>query len=1721
MSAAKGSAVPLVSSVLLELTKLGIAQPQIIFKNVTLSSSKYVTVREEEGGAPKSVAVADTTTKNMLRLPIKVDSAIMNPVSKVVAVRVGGALQITNLEMKVTMKQATLNEPVVFWKWLDTKTVAIVTAQSVYHWSAEGTTEPAKVFDRTPCETPVQIINYRASADQKWLILGGITQSPTGQVQGHLQVYSVDMKTSQPPMDAHAATFALVNIDGRDKPSNLFCFTRVTPAGPRLNIMEVGVPKEQAFTQSASIQLADGDFPLALIPDNKHGSLFLLTKGGVLSVFEIQSGVCLFTEKVGQAMFFASVEFDGDKGGIVAVDQRGAVHHFALNEATVVNYVCSVLNNYELGINMAKRYSLPGAEGLFKQQFQRLMSQGQYDQAMQLAATSPNDVLRNSETIAALKQVNGGQALLQYFQFILKTGKLNAVESIELTKPVLMKQGAAGLEHIKEWLRNNKLEPSEELGNELKSFDINLALSVYLRAKVPEKVIGCFLSLAATEPSDEKAQEHLNNILEYSKRVSFQPEYSTLVSQLLRVNKDRAKDFALLLINHEGGPKLDTAPTVDMFYRAGDVKNATNLLLHYLKKRGDQAEDAALQTRLFEMNLMADPRIADALFDMEDCRLTHFDRLRIARLCENAMLLQRALEFYTDIVDIKRVLGNTHALDPAFLLEFFGRMEPAVALDCLNDMLKFNMQQNIRLVVEVAKKWNDYLGADNLVKMFESFQSYNGLFFYLGSFVNETDSTSVVFKYIQAATKLNQIKEVERVCRENNHYDPKEVKEFLLQQNLRDPRPLIHVCDRFDFVDELTAYLYNNQFNNFIEAYVQRMNLKAAPPVIGALLDLNAPDDQIRKILESVRPPGDDDTFIENLVEQVEKRNRLKLLRNWLEGRASEGSTDPHLYNGLAKIYVDVNNNPKNFLETNKLYQSKVVGKYCESRDPHLAFIAYKRAWGECDAELIDVTNKNGFFKDQARYLVERQDLDLWATVLEEKNEYRRQLIDQVVATALPESRVPEEVSTTVKAFMAANLPNELIELLERIILHGPADGEFQQNKNLQNLLILTAIKADKKRVMDYIKRLENYDGPDIAKIALAKTDSEQSDNLFEEAFYIYKKFKKGPEAIAVLLDNIGSMERAAEFAEYWEQPEVWSILAKAQLDAGQAKDAIKSFLKADDASHHEDVINAAKNDEIYDDLIQFLKMARSKLKEPSIDNELIYCYAKSGRLADMEEFITQSNVAKIGDCGEQCFAEELYEAARILFNHVNNNARLAVTLVKLSLFNEAVEAARKANAIPTWKAVCFACVDAGQFRLAAMCGVNIIVYHEHMMELIRHYEINGHFEELIALLEQGINLDRAHQGIYTQLGIMYAKYKEEKLMEHIKLFWSRLNIPTLIDVCKQNLHWPEVVFLDSHYDRHDQAVEVMMTHSAECWRHDLFKEIIGKVSNTEVYYRAIDFYLSEHPLLLNDLLLDLSGKLDHTRVVTKLRQEQQMPLAQKYLLHIQRENVTAVNEAINQLWVHEENYKALRDSIDNFKQFDQVALAQSLEKHELLEFRRLSVYLYRLNKRYERSIELAKKDQLWADAMETAAESKDQALAERLLYFFVDKGEKECFAACLYVCYELIRPDVVLECAWRYNLMDFAMPFMVQTFRDYDDKLNTINSRFSNQDKEAAEKVAAEKKAKDDLNASAAAAPVMPGFGTPMLALAPPSGMMPGFGAPQQYPPVGLGGYPAQPGFY
>ncbi len=276
----------------------------------------------------------------------------------------------------------------------------------------------------------------------------------------------------------------------------------------------------------------------------------------------------------------------------------------------------------------------------------------------------------------------------------------------------------------------------------------------------------------------------------------------------------------------------------------------------------------------------------------------------------------------------------------------------------------------------------------------------------------------------------------------------------------------------------------------------------------------------------------------------------------------------------------------------------------------------------------------------------------------------------QLVATAIPECTDPDDVSMTVKAFLQADLPIELIELLEKIIIEP---SPFSDNKNLQNLLLLTAVRSDKGKVVNYINKLQNYDANEIAKIA---TDH----GLYEEALTIYKKYDQHALAINVLVEHIVSIDRGLDYANKVNRPEVWSRLAKAQLDGLRIKDSIDSYIKAEDPSNFAEMVEIANHAGKHDDLVRYLQMARKTLREPKIDTELAYAYAKTDRLHDMEDFLSMTNVADILEVGEKCFEDELYQAAKLLFTCISNWARLATTLIYLGENQAAVESARKAG---------------------------------------------------------------------------------------------------------------------------------------------------------------------------------------------------------------------------------------------------------------------------------------------------------------------------------------------------------------------------------------------------------------------------------------------------------
>ncbi|KAG6527209.1 hypothetical protein ZIOFF_009304 [Zingiber officinale] len=1631
---------PIAMQEVLTLPSIGINPQFITFTHVTMESDKYICVRETT--PQNSVVIVDMNMPMQpLRRPITADSALMNPNSRILALKaqIPGTtqdhLQVFNIEAKIKIKSHQMPEPVVFWKWITPKTLGLITQTSVYHWSIEGESEPVKVFDRAANLMNNQIINYRCDSSEKWLVLIGIAPGSPEKpqlVKGNMQLFSVDQQRSQ-ALEAHAASFTTFKVFGNENPSILISFASKTiNAGQitsKLHVIELGAqPGKSGFIKKQADlffppDFAD-DFPVAMQISQKYSLIYVITKLGLLFVYDLETASAVYRNRISPDPIFLTSEAPS-VGGFYAVNRRGQVLRATVNESTIIPFISG--------------QSVP----------------------VQPGQTPP---------------------LLQYFGTLLTRGKLNAFESLELSRLVVNQNKKNLLEN---WLAEDKLECSEELGDLVKTVDNDLALKIYIKARVTPKVVAAFAE-----------RREFDKILIYSKQVGYTPDYLFLLQTILRTDPQGAVNFALMMSQMEGGCPVDFNTITDLFLQRNLIREATAFLLDVLKP--NLPEHAFLQTKVLEINLVTYPNVADAI--LANGMFSHYDRPRIAQLCEKAGLYIRALQHYSELPDIKRVIVNTHAIEPQALVEFFGTLSKEWALECMKDLLLVNLRGNLQIIVQTAKEYSEQLGVDGCIKLFEQFKSYEGLYFFLGSYLSSSEDPDIHFKYIEAAAKTGQLKEVERVTRESNFYDPEKTKNFLMEAKLPDARPLINVCDRFGFVPDLTHYLYTNNMLRYIEGYVQKVNPGNAPLVVGQLLDDECPEDFIKGLILSVRSL----LPVEPLVAECEKRNRLRLLTQFLEHLVSEGSQDVHVHNALGKIIIDSNNNPEHFLTTNPYYDSRVVGKYCEKRDPTLAVVAYRR--GQCDDELINVTNKNSLFKLQARYVVERMDADMWEKVLQPENEYRRQLIDQVVSTALPESKSPEQVSAAVKAFMTADLPHELIELLEKIVLQNSA---FSGNFNLQNLLILTAIKADPPRVMDYINRLDNFDGPAVGEVAVEA-------QLYEEAFAIFKKFNLNVQAVNVLLDNIQSIERAVEFAFRVEEDAVWSQVAKAQLREGLVSDAIESFIRADDETQFHDVIRAAEDaNNVYHDLVKYLLMVRQKLKEPKVDGELIFAYAKIDRLGDIEEFILMPNVANLQTVGDRLFEDALYEAAKIIFAFISNWAKLACTLVKLKQFQGAVDAARKANSSKTWKEVCFACVDAEEFRLAQICGLNIIIQVDDLEEVSEYYQNRGCFNELISLMESGLGLERAHMGIFTELGVLYARYRPEKLMEHIKLFSTRLNIPKLIRACDEQQHWKELTYLYIQYDEFDNAATTIMNHSPDAWDHMQFKDVIVKVANVELYYKAVHFYLQEHPDLINDALHVLALRVDHTRVVDIMRKAGYLHLVKPYMVAVQSNNVAAVNEALNEIYVEEEDYERLRESVDLHDNFDQIGLAQRIEKHELLEMRRIAAYIYKKAGRWKQSIALSKKDKLYKDAMETGSQSGDRELSEELLVYFIEQGKKECFAACLFICYDLIRPDVALELAWINNMIDFAFPYLLQFIREYASKVDELvkyNIESQNEVK------AKEKEEKDLVAQQNMYAQLLP------LALPAPPGMggptMGGGYGPPPIPSMGGMGMPPMPQF-
>lgn len=692
-----------------------------------------------------------------MRRPIKADSAIMHYTKEIIALKAGGkTLQIFDLAQKFKIKSATMSEDVVFWKWFSDTSLGLVTENSVYHWNIFDPAQvaPAKVFDRNQNLTGYQIINYRVSDDEKWMVVVGITQQQ-GRVVGNMQLYSRDRGISQ-AIEGHAAAFGTLRLEDAPADTKLFTFANRTATGAKLHIVEVDhtAPNPQFTKKAVDIYFppeATNDFPVAMQVSRKYKVIYLVTKYGFIHLYDLETGTTIFMNRISSETIFTTTG-DHEGSGIVGVNRKGQVLSVSVDESTIIPYLLQSPENADLAYKLASRAGLPGAEQLYQQKFDRLLTTGEYQQAAKTAANSPQGFLRTPQTIERFKAVPQQQGqlsvILQYFGMLLDKGKLNQHETLELARPVL----AQNRKHLLEkWMKEGKLGCSEQLGDIVRAHDLPLAQSIYQESGAPQKVI------AAMAESG-----NFDQILPYSRSVDYTPDYNSLIQHICRINPEKATEFATSLAK-EDVTLIDIDRTVDIFQSQGMVQQATAFLLDVLAS--NNPEQGQLQTRLLEMNLLNAPQVADAILGNE--MFTHYDRPRIAQLCENAGLLTRALEHYDDPAAIKRCIVQSDKIAPEFLINYFGRLTVDLAMECLDEMLKVNIRQNLQAVIDIAKKYSDLFGPNRIIDLLEKYRTAEGLYFYLGGIVNISEDKDVTFKYIEAATKMGQLQEVERVCRES------------------------------------------------------------------------------------------------------------------------------------------------------------------------------------------------------------------------------------------------------------------------------------------------------------------------------------------------------------------------------------------------------------------------------------------------------------------------------------------------------------------------------------------------------------------------------------------------------------------------------------------------------------------------------------------------------------------------------------------------------------------------------------------------------------------------------------------------------------------------------------------------------------------------------------------------------------------------------------------
>ncbi|XP_055344003.1 clathrin heavy chain-like [Paramacrobiotus metropolitanus] len=367
-----------------------------------------------------------------------------------------------------------------------------------------------------------------------------------------------------------------------------------------------------------------------------------------------------------------------------------------------------------------------------------------------------------------------------------------------------------------------------------------------------------------------------------------------------------------------------------------------------------------------------------------------------------------------------------------------------------------------------------------------------------------------------------------------------------------------------------------------------------------------------------------------DVMAELDRQGNRMATAHFMEYLAGKGITDSCIYTWLISYYASENRLRELtiFLRNNHLYSAATIGKWCEEcSDPRItpvALITYEER--KLDGDYIRVSNKFGYFLEQARYLLKRRSKNLWQRVLDRSNPKRDSLVRALLHLQVQDTPVSNFAHITMLLTVMGN--TDLISQTQAIIhnlLKRSLRCNNDQIKSLQRFSVQCLVNSqllENEIDQTYGDQLSTYDPTITGAVFVEGKMLELAKKMFVQG-----KYWRDAVHVQVQLSQ-GSQDFLAvkELAIMSGDPGLLAEVGKICLDNGQLNYAIQCFLDSKCFTYQEEICLLAQKDDAnceWNLLIRFLEGAQPIKKSGCIMVTLALAYGRAHRLADLDKLLT------------------------------------------------------------------------------------------------------------------------------------------------------------------------------------------------------------------------------------------------------------------------------------------------------------------------------------------------------------------------------------------------------------------------------------------------------------------------------------------------------------------